>query len=219
MHFSQLVLPSHDVNAQADFYGKLFGLPVTHDAVARRITVQVGSTQLIFEQTEAVTGRYHFAFNVPRNQFDQAQAWLAERTPLLAFEGKTQFHADRWQADICYFYDASGNIGELIARHTLSNDHTEPFTAAALLCVSEIGVGVEDVQAATEHLTARYGIPTYHSEPNSQFMSMGDEHGLLIVVDQARTWYPGTGIVAGRWPLQLTFDGQSLAADFRDEVK
>ena len=211
MQISQLLLKTADLAAQHAFYADTLGMEVLeYDSMT--LELQVGASILVFEQEDDFEGKYHFAFNVPRNQFAEAKTWLAARVPLVTFDGSDQFHSDTWNADYCYYYDAAGNIGEFIARHTLTNDSHLTFSVSSLQRVSEIGIGCEDVANMALWLTEKHGIPPYHSEPNAQFMSMGDEEGLFILVNPARIWYPNTGIVAGQPPVEVVLEsGISLS--------
>ena len=195
MHIDALELLAPDLAALHAFYADRFGLPA--DLAAARLTIQVGTTRLTFAQAPpGWTGRYHYAINIPANQFAAAQAWLAARVPLVAAaDGTATFFSHDWNADICYYLDPAGNIGELIARHTLASASGAPFGPAGLLAVSEIGLAVPDVPATVSDLTARLGIAPY-GDTSDTFAPVGDEHGLFIVVRAGRIWFPDTGFPA-----------------------
>ena len=195
MHIDALELFAPDLAALHNFYADRFGLPA--ELADARLAIQVGATRLTFAQAPpGWTGRYHYAINIPANQFAAAQAWLAERVPLVvAADGIATFFSHDWNADICYYLDPAGNIGELIARHTLASASDAPFGPASLLAVSEIGLAVPNVPATVADLTARLGIATY-GNTNDTFAPLGDEHGLFIVVREGRIWFPDTGIPA-----------------------
>src|SRR5262249_11124640 len=179
---------------QRDFYRNVLKLPLSTTS-DQQFTVQAGTTQLTFSQAP-IAGVYHFAFDIPENQIAAAREWL--HVPLIkANDGRDEFFSENWNADNIYFYDPAGNILELIARHTLPNASTEPFSEKSLLNISEIGVATADVRAFTESS----GLPHYGSSV-AEFAPMGDEHGLLIVVKIGRIWFPDTGKPALEIPLR-----------------
>jgi catechol 2,3-dioxygenase-like lactoylglutathione lyase family enzyme len=204
MQIEHLELQATDLPALRDFYAGRFGLTAL-PAPPDRLALQVGTTLLVFAQApEGWAGRYHFAFNIPENQYGEAKSWLAARVPLAtAADGRDEFRSDDWNADILYFFDPAGNIGELIARHTLDCASDTPFGPASLRAVSEIGLATPDVPATVADLSARLGIRPY-GETSDTFAPVGDENGLFIVVRAGRIWFPDTGILAEPVPLAAT---------------
>jgi catechol-2,3-dioxygenase len=196
MHIHELELLANDLAELRVFYGELLGLPVLQASEAI-LELRVGTTVLRFVQAPVGwQGFYHFAFNIPENQLSEASAWLQQRVPLIADRsGNSRFRSESWNAEQIYFYDPAGNIGELIARHGLANATSDPFGAQHLLNVSEIGLAVDDVPRAAGGLRKQFGIETY-LEASDTFTPLGDEHGLLIVVQQGRIWFPDTGKAA-----------------------
>ena len=196
MQIDHLELLAPDLPALRDFYAGRFGLTVL-PSPPDRLELQVGTTRLVFMQApEGWTGCYHFAFNIPENQYQEAKSWLAARVPLAAAaDGRDEFWSDDWNADILYFFDPAGNIGELIARHTLACASDAPFGPASLLAVSEVGLATPDVPATIADLSARLGLRPY-GETSDTFAPVGDERGLFIIVHAGRIWFPDTGILA-----------------------
>lgn len=201
MHIEQLELRAADLGALRDYYATGFGLPLLA-ASDQRLELQAGATRLGFARaSEGWSGRYHFAFTIPEDQFPEAKTWLAARTPLATdANGRDTFHSEDWDADSLYFYDPAGNIGELIARHTLDSRSGAPFGPASLLSVSEVGIAAPDLPATIAALCAQLGIATY-GEGSDTFCPIGDERGLFIVVRSGRVWFPNTGIAARPLPL------------------
>ena len=200
----ELELAAPDIAALAAFYGQLLELPVS--LTADRLTVAVGASRRGFVQSpEGQPARYHVAFDVPENQIEAAAAWLRGRVPLLADSaGQELFYSDNWDAHNVYFYDPAGNVLELIARHTLPNASQRPFNSASLLHISEIGVCAADVRATVADIRARTGAGEYHGPGSAAFSPVGDDHGLLIVVQRGRIWFPETGVAAEPLPLAVT---------------
>jgi len=147
---------------------------------------------------------YHFAFNIPENQFAEARAWLTQRVPLvLGPDGEDLFTFESWNSHAIYFYDAAGNIVEFIARHDLPNSSNQPFGPASLLSVSEIGWVVADVRAAVDTLQNDLGLSVYANSLSDEFAAVGDPNGLFIVVKQERPWFPDTRHILSAKPAPI----------------
>ena len=228
MRFESIEIAASDVAAQREFYAGTVGLPVL-DEGTERFTVEAGRTRLTFVAGRG-GGSYHVAFNVPENLIESAAAWLRERrVALFEHNGKeivTQ--SPLWDAHSVYFRDPDGNVAEFIARHRLRDGVDEPFDAARhVRCVSELGLPVNDVagvvtQLEREAKAVRYG----NTMP--EFVPLGDEEGLLIVVSRGRNWFPtktpatsepleaeiGTGVERA---IEITAGGARLR--FRPSVK
>lgn len=202
MRISGLQLQTSNLAAQYHFYHDILNMPVLAESPAE-LTLQAGSTRLTFAQAaRGEEPHYHFAFNIPPQQFAAAKTWLAARTPLLADRnGLDEFAFDTWAARAVYFRDPAGNIVEFIARAELPPDSQEAFSAACLLCVSEIGLTTDDVPAMARMLEARLGIAVYRGSASDTFTALGDAHGLFIIVQRGREWYPDTGTPAGFVPI------------------
>ena len=204
MQILQLELATHHLRQQHGFYRDVLGLPVVEDT-ANRIVFQVGTSLLSFVQaSEPMAGSYHFAFNIPENQFAQGKAWLQQRVALLTNSaGADEYAFESWNAHAVYFLDPAGNIAELIARHALPNASSAPFSAQSLLSVSEIGIAASDVLAHVSVITTRGGLPVYAGPASPAFTAIGDEHGLFIVVPEHRIWHPETGRAAVQLPITV----------------
>src|SRR5262245_54691838 len=179
MNIAYLELPTRDLVAQRDFYSQVLELPV--NLSAEKLEVQAGETVLVFIQAEPdFDGAYHFAFNIPENQFLSAKAWISERIPLLHDEnGEDEFASESWNSQSVYFKDVAGNVLEFIARHNLKNRAETEFDGAQILNVSEIGLPSEDVIVFANDLCETLDIAVFKQEPNESFTPVGDDHGLL----------------------------------------
>ncbi len=201
MKIDKLELQTNDLSSQRHFYMNVLHLPTVADSES--LHVQVGSSELTFRQsTGNQTYAYHFAFNIPENRFEEAKAWIAERTPLIANNsGEDSFDFTNWNAHSCYFRDATGNILEFIARHGLPNASNMSFDERSILSISEIGLASDDVIATVAQLQGA-AMPIYDGAGSDTFAAVGDEHGLLIVVSRGRIWFPETGTPADLVPLK-----------------
>jgi catechol-2,3-dioxygenase len=207
MHIRELRLGTPSLAEQLSFYTGVLGLPVLQTTPAS-LAVQVGASRLIL--TEAAgprQGSYHFAFNIPENQYAEAKTWLSRRVPLIAdANGVDLFALGNWNVHNIYFYDPAGNVLELIARHDLPNASDRPFGAASLLNISEIGIASDDVPGQAAAIQARVNAPLYRQALDDTFTAIGDEYGLFIVVRRGRIWFPDTGKPAEHLPITLVAD-------------
>lgn len=195
MRILDLALLTPDVAAQARFYAAGLGLPV--EATGDRLTVKVGYSRLTFVPAAPDwSGLYHFAFNVPPDQFAAAKAWAARRVTLLRdAHGAGEFVFRSWDARALYFHDPAGNVVELIARQALPAA-SGAFGPTSLLGVSEIGLATEAVGLTVDSLRSALGLDVFRGSQSPDFVALGDGEGLLIVVQAGREWYPDTGQAA-----------------------
>lgn len=187
MRLRQLTLPVSDIAEVGAYFSKVLQLPVDGDAV------QIGWTRLRLRAagTDPVGG-VHLAFNVPANRFAVATDWLLARAPLQRnASGQAHFtFGDAWASESIYFEGPDGLILELIGRRRLAaSDRTGPFHGSELTCVSEVGLPVADVPALHAQAEAALGLKPL-SPPTPHFAALGDDEGLLIVVDATRAWFP-----------------------------
>ena len=203
MKILELELPCKDLTAQQDFYARILELPV--QASAGRLDIQVGESLLVFMQAPPdFEGAYHFAFNIPSNQFLASKTWLMQRARLLAdVNGRDEFPSESWNADSVYFKDGAGNVLEFIAHHALLNDTETAFSSGQILNISEIGLASENVLALTAEFASRLGLTVFKQEPSPTFTPLGDDQGLLILSAQGRMWIPNSGVLAQLQPVRV----------------
>lgn len=210
MEIAEVRLQTHDLATLYDFYVNQCGIEVI-DESPQAFSLSIGSTVLGFEQTsdDVSVPKYHFAFNIPENLFEEGKAWVRQRADFLQIseakfeetkgwtrkrsEDAEQFeiHFVPWDADAAYFCDPVGNILEIIARHTLDNASNDVFDHRSLLGISEIGMVVDDVIATTK-LVCDTLDATVYSALDDIFAAIGDANGLLIIVKNGHQWFPTT---------------------------
>src|SRR5512134_3915364 len=117
MDITSLELPTRDLKVQEEFYAGVLELPVK--LISSGLEVQAGKTELLFTPAGPdFEGAYHFAFNIPENQFHASKEWISSRVPLLCDDsGQDEFASENWNSHSIYFKDAAGNVLEFIARH------------------------------------------------------------------------------------------------------
>jgi catechol-2,3-dioxygenase len=206
MNITSLELPTRDILAQRDYYSQVLELPVK--LFADKLEVQAGETKLIFTQADPeFNGAYHFAFNIPENQFHAAKAWISKRIPLLHDEtGRNEFDSESWNSRSVYFKDTAGNVLEFIARHNLKNAVDGDFDSSQILNVSEIGLPSEDVITFANELCTRLALSVFKQEPSATFTPIGDDNGLLILPIKDRIWIPNSGVPAKLLPIKVQVD-------------
>lgn len=193
------------------FYGTILGLPL-HGESNDSITVRFGGTRIEFTQHPGDQEPfYHFAFNIPENKFAAAKEWLSRRCPLLrdSEDGADEQFFEAWNAHAIFFQDPSGNIGELIARHTLSNSAKGDFDVEDILYASEIGLVSGDPSVLVEAITRGFGLKPY---PSTFFM--GDERGMFVLPRVGRPWIPERHQKAAVFPAEVELTGHG-AKEFR----
>lgn len=199
--FKEMTLYTSKLGEQLDFYSTVLGFPIISKD-ATQFTMKIGESTLQFKAVEDGTEPfYHYAINIPSNKHKKAKKWLAQKTPLLlnSYNGEDLFYFDFWDAHAMYFRDPAGNIGELIARHTLKNDRDGEFGISDLLYISEIGTPVENPSDFAAELKAAYGLDTF-----GETMFVGDEMGLFVVPPVDRLWYPDYIQKAAVYPADIS---------------
>lgn len=211
MDIRRVELLSADLEAQRDFYGNVLELPVRLDDPI--LEIQAGRTRLFFTHTPEFDGAYHFAFNIPTNQFESAKRWISSRVPLLQDEnGNDEFHSENWNSSSVYFKDPAGNVLEFIARHNLDNAIDGDFDRLQILNISEIGLPAEDVMGLAGEICKRLDVSVFRQEPNESFTPVGDDNGLLIIPVKDRIWIPNSGVPARL--LSVRVDGMLNGKDW-----
>lgn len=199
--FRHLRLRTSRLEAMRRFYTETLELPVAAAAGGAAFTVTIGDSMLEIVQNGGEPAFYHFAINVPANQFEPAKRWLARRTALLrdSETGEDQLFFPAWNAHAVYFADPAGNIGELIARHTLPIRREGEFGPAQMLHVSEIGLVSPDPDALAGRLTAQFGLRPY----GGTSFFVGDEYGLFVLPPVGRPWIPERRQAAQPFPAEV----------------
>jgi len=204
MKILELEISSVDLPAQRDFYADILELPVRLDSAI--LEVKAGRTVLRFTQAPSeFMGAYHFAFNIPENQYQAAKQWITGRISILRDKtGQEDFESTNWASTSLYFLDAAGNVLEFIARHNLQNATAGDFNSSQILNVSEIGLPSEDVIALANQLVTQLGLSVFKQEPNETFTPVGDDNGLLILPVKDRIWMPDSGVPAKLLPVKVS---------------
>lgn len=161
---------------------------------------------LVFKKAVKNDPFYHFAFNIPANKFEEAHAWASERVQLLQIT-PTSTIADfnNWNAKAFYFYDNNQNIVEFIARFDLDNNSDKTFDGSSIFSISEIGIVTDNAKVYGEKMIKEHNLSFFSKQPPlDDFAAIGDDHGLFIVVNNKRNWYP-TNKPSGKYWASVKF--------------
>ncbi|MBB4133000.1 hypothetical protein [Xanthomonas sp. 3075] len=187
MHLRHLLLPCLDPDLSLRFYRDVLQLPQHGNSV------RIGWTTLECVQAQQPVGSVHLAFNVAPSRWDAAARWIGARSSVLVDpHGHRRFRLDGvWQSQSVYFAGPDGAVLEVIARQALQRTVTGEgaFHGRELLCVSEIGLPSDNVAAVTSSVAHHFDVRPFAPVVDG-FAALGDDQGLLIVVDRARRWFP-----------------------------
>eukprot|EP01133_Synstelium_polycarpum_P012536 gene12536-14715_t len=204
MDIQEIKIETKALEATLSFYTELLGLELLYKS-KERICISAGTSVLTFIKSKGPEHPvYHIAFNIPPGQLQQSIDWLHGKADLLPVtESNVVAAFENWNANAVYFLDNNGNLLEFIARHDLSVASDEPFSGHSILCISEIGVVTEQVPQLANRLMSTYGLPVFSKQPRADnFTALGDDSGLLILVENRRNWFP-TKIPAEKFPLSI----------------
>lgn len=184
--FKKVTLYTSKLKELKGFYEYQMGFRIIEEDETSFV-LAIGDSQLVFQESERA-GVYHYAFNIPGNQFTLAKGWASSRIDLNRQEGMDEIYYANFNADAFYFQDPVGNVVEFIGRRNI--DRLGNFTVDSLLNISEVSITtpfVEEVGRQIEDMD----IPVRGNkgiDANSlNFLGQGD--AFIILVPPKRTWY------------------------------
>lgn len=191
MKLEHIQIQTNNIQNTINFYQEILELPIIEKS-ENHVTIQAGNSILTFDENPQFDSIYHFAFNIPENKLDEALNWCKSKVDLIFIEDqKVITNFENWNANAIYFYDNNGNLLEFIARHDLNNAQKEAFSSKAILNISEIGIVNEKPLELGRQLIEKHGLEFFRKNANSEFFAaIGDDEGLLIMVQPGRNWYP-----------------------------
>lgn len=219
MEFKQVTLNSQSLEAQKHFYQKVLGFETTEQDDC--LSLQAGSTELVFKQSTAPNNCYHFAFLICDAHFDACKKFLKNKGVPLLPNSHTGDEVTYWENETgrsVYFFDGDGNIAEFISRPTLGFETTAPWSINQVLKVNEIGTPVTDPLQTSQQLLETSGLHVpkiYRDSFNERFCWFGDFHATLLIAKQGRHWFP-TAIAAryGDVALHIVEGNRQLSLSF-----
>lgn len=190
---------TNNIEETNHFYNKALGFPIV-EKTSESIKFDIGESNLKFQlSNDKLESAHHFAFNIPENKLEEAINWGKDKLDFIQ-ENNNPFIADfkNWNAHSVYFYDNNGNILEFIARHDLNNKALKSFDASQILNISEIAIVNNNPLEFAQKLKEEYGLKFYEKNENSEnFVALGDDNGLILIVKAGREWYPTKLIANG----------------------
>ncbi|MGK7378937.1 serine hydrolase [Planococcus sp. 1R117A] len=184
--FKKVTLYTNRLKEMKGFYEYQMGFRIVEEDDTS-FTLAVGDSQLVFQASER-PAIYHFAFNIPGNQYTLAKGWASSRVTLNRQEGMDEVYYANFNADAFYFQDPAGNVVEFIARRHI--DRMGNFTVDSLLNISEVSITTKHVKEVGEQIEAM-DIPVRGNkgiEPHAlNFLGQGD--AFILLVAPKRTWY------------------------------
>lgn len=202
MEIASLTLLTNNLTETKIFYEHTIGFSKIKETETN-ISFAVGTSQLIFELSDSNhKPNYHFAFNIPSNKINEALEWMLQRTSLISTENNYVINFENWNAKAIYFYDNNHNILEFISRADLNNDTDEPFSIKTILSINEVGLVTDEPLQTAATLLQKTNINFFKKGPRrTEFVAVGDEHGLFVISNPTRNWYP-TQRVAEKWKVK-----------------
>lgn len=190
MKFKEITLYTNQLENEINFYNKTLGFPIQHQN-EQEFSVQIGWSKLTFKlSTEPHF--YHYCFLIPKNQLLEAKAWMEERLDLLSDEhAQTIQLFESWNAEAFYFFDGSGNIAELIVRHDLEYENSEPFNYDSFICMNELGMPTTRIKEFNQKLENEMN--SFFWKGNfERFCTNGTQEALFIIPNYKlkETWFP-----------------------------
>ncbi|HKO79449.1 MAG TPA: hypothetical protein VJU78_03600 [Chitinophagaceae bacterium] len=206
MNILEVQLLSTNITKTQKFYHEILGMEILHTDESS-LKISAGLSTLIFKKTNNQNPFYHFAFTIPANKFDEAHTWASQRVQLLPITpGSSVADFKNWNAKAFYFYDNNQNIVEFIARFDLDNNSDKPFDGSSIYSISEIGIVTKNAKVDSEAMLKQYDLSYFSKQPpQDDFVAIGDDNGLFIVVNNRRNWYP-TSKPSGKYWSAVKFE-------------
>ncbi|TQD39338.1 VOC family protein [Haloflavibacter putidus] len=202
MRINHIHIYSPNLTAQLEFYEDVMELPVVHLSETK-IKITIGFSELLIEENRDATP-YHIAFHIPPKQEEKALSWLKKRVEIQGFKGDEIIDFSSWNAKSIYFYDQDKNILEFIGREDYFQKSELEFSSKSILGIAEVGLATNNVAEKHENLTKDFPLRKY-SGNLEEFCPIGDDEGLLIVIDvDKKDWFP-TNDKAYASPFEISF--------------
>lgn len=173
--FESVLFYSNKIKVLRRFYKNVLELAIS-ESNDDKFTVKIGDSKVTFKHSEQPSF-YHFAINIPGNQFSIMKSWMKDRLTLSREGGIDQFYSQSFDADSMYFEDPAGNIIKLIGRR--NRDLFGNLTSDAFLNVSEVNIITPFVEEVGDKLQD-FGIPLHYGvevDPESiNYLGQGDTY-------------------------------------------
>ena len=220
MNIDHVTMYASNYEATKQFYETTLNFPFISEE-HNRFTIKVGITTVTFVKAPLEEKPfYHFAFDVPSNQFEEAKAWTKGRIKLSQEQGDDEVYFSFIDAKSIYFEDPAGNIVEFICRFSDAEQSDEPFTASSLQKVSEMSIVVTDKLKAVSSL---HGVSIFErdreetSADGLSFMGEREDATYLLFVNEGRTWF-FSNKKSKAFPVEITLHHE-VSVKINEELK
>lgn len=191
MNITNAVLKTSKLKELNDFYKKTLGFTL-QDETANSFKIQLGISTVEFTNKN-VEGNpyYHFACDIPSNQFHEAKEWIKQRINLLTEDGEDEIYFTNLHAKSLYFEDPAGNIFEWIARMNDNPTSSQLFSLNNIQKLSEMSLVVSNKIAIAESLKDFHIINRDNAEVTADSLSfMGNQTTkvYLLLTNPGRRW-------------------------------
>lgn len=212
----QVTLQTSKLNEMKLFYENILGFNVL-EAHHNQFTFKAGLTTIVFCDEHVQNNPfYHFAFDIPSNQFTEAKQWIKKKVSLLIEDDADEVYFEGIHAKSIYFEDPAGNIVEFIARLEDNPASSTPFSIKSVIKLSEMSLVVDDKLHVAQQLS-KVGLLERDKQQvlvNSlSFIGTREHPVYLLLVDPNRRWFFSNQL-ATVYPLDILFDsGIQLTID------
>ena len=208
MDILNIKLKTHKLNEMKQFYANILGFSLEQET-PHSFQIALGLSSIEFNNKDVVgEPYYHFACDIPSNQFEEAKNWIKSKTNLLTENGKDEIDFTSLVAKSFYFEDPSGNIIEFIARLDDNPSSEHPFSLANIKKISEMSLVVQDKIPVIDYLKPYHIVPRSDSEiPSTVLCFMSDKKTkvFLLLASPNRKWLFSEK-VSKIFPLDITLD-------------
>nr|WP_222439327.1 hypothetical protein [Sporosarcina sp. BP05] len=195
-----------------NFYIDILGFSLLIEDKSR-FRIATGNSELEFIESEAVDHPfYHFAFNIPANKFKEAKLWTKERVKLAVEDNEDEVYFENLDAHALYFYDPAGNIVEFIARHSVSEESSKPFSIKSIFNISEMSLTVNDSIHASNQLNEIDVHERDNEKVNRDGLNfMGEkENGIFLLLTQPGRKWLFSNKKSMIFPLEITLSNDQI---------
>ncbi len=209
MKILKLTLFTNQLESEKVFYNEVLGFSFLENH-STYFTVRIGWSELTFKKS-AQEYVYHYCFLIPSNRLDKAIVWLEQRLNIIKISSsqKVQRFEDM-KANSVYFFDASGNIAELIAIDdfyaAMSGNLIQSFSAKEILGINEIGIPTLDIENTNSELEEKFSTKLW-SGNTYRFGTNGNKEGRFLLPNYniKKTWFP-TSIAIRPAPFEIVLE-------------
>lgn len=197
------------------FYKNILELNV-ENVTDQQFSVTIGDSAVTFTATEQ-SAFYHFAINIPGNQFFIMKEWIQDRIPLNKEGGINEIYSPSFDADSMFIEDPAGNVIKLIGRR--KRDLFGALTSEAFLNVSEVAIVTPFVKDVGEQLQD-FGLPLRHgTEVNTDSINYIGRGDRFITLAPPQKKWDFSNQATETHPLQIILhDNSQVSLDQKGKV-